>query len=270
MVAGAAGVVFFLCLSGFQIRITPFSALMALLLSLIGLCTNLLGIMVMWRGKISLYMLLLMLGGMLLPFAVGLLFWNEPLSVFRVIGLILLVCALFIPMREKADEKRGNRILFILCGAVFVINGCTSIFSKLHQISPGNIDTISFMVITNALNFIIAVSALAVVSLKNKIAGRFSRPPADGNDTPYDAAQPFFNKKNIVIIISSSLVGGLSYMLQLMGAITLDASLLYPMVTGGTIVMTTLFGSLFFKEKASKYTVQSVVLACLATFLFIF
>ena len=75
---------------------------------------------------------------------------------------------------------------------------------------------------------------------------------------------------NCGLVVLYVVVSGCAYMFQLLGAVTLDASLLYPMVTGGTIVLGTIFGWLFFKEKPGLSTWLSTGITLFATFLFLF
>ena len=75
---------------------------------------------------------------------------------------------------------------------------------------------------------------------------------------------------NCGLVVLYAVVSGCAYMFQLLGAVTLDASLLYPMVTGGTIVLGTIFGWLFFKEKPGLSTWLSTGITLFATFLFLF
>lgn len=55
-----------------------------------------------------------------------------------------------------------------------------------------------------------------------------------------------------VMALLSSVMDGFSSFLQLEGAKSLPASVLYPMVTGGSIILTGLFALLFFGEKITK------------------
>ena len=72
------------------------------------------------------------------------------------------------------------------------------------------------------------------------------------------------------LIAASAVMGGLSYLFQLMGASHLPATALYPMVTGGTIVLTALAGRVCFKEKQSLKGWMSVGIAFSGTIMFVF
>ena len=56
----------------------------------------------------------------------------------------------------------------------------------------------------------------------------------------------------------SAAIGGMSYIIQLYGAKSLPATVLYPFITGGRIVFSALTGAAIFKEKLSG----RVILKC--------
>jgi len=74
----------------------------------------------------------------------------------------------------------------------------------------------------------------------------------------------------IAAVTVYALCNGVSYLLQLLAAAsTMPASVQYPMMTGGSVVLTALAGYLFFQEKQSKRALIGTILAFAATFLFL-
>lgn len=71
------------------------------------------------------------------------------------------------------------------------------------------------------------------------------------------------------IILCSAVVSGVSYMLQLIGAANLPATVLYPIVSGGSIIFSTITGMLCFKERPNLYQKIGVVLCFVGTCLFL-
>ena len=72
-----------------------------------------------------------------------------------------------------------------------------------------------------------------------------------------------------VLPLGSAVVGGISSVLQLKGAQTIDASLLYPFITGGSIVFSSLVGILLFREKPTRRMCISIALAFIGTLFFL-
>ena len=74
----------------------------------------------------------------------------------------------------------------------------------------------------------------------------------------------------MMLVLISVIASGTSSFLLLFTARTVPATLLYPFVTGGTIVCTTMAATLAFKERISRNHVIGVVLCFLGTVLFLF
>ena len=81
---------------------------------------------------------------------------------------------------------------------------------------------------------------------------------------------PAAPKGNVLAMISgAALIGGLSYLLQLVGARDLPASVLYPMITGGSIIFSTLSGMVFFKERPQRKQLLGILACFLGTLFFL-
>ena len=77
------------------------------------------------------------------------------------------------------------------------------------------------------------------------------------------------DKGNMTIYTVFLMIGGVSYLFQLKGAINLPATVLYPFITGGSIIFTALAGRVFFGEKPKKRTLTGIALCFLGTVLFL-
>jgi len=135
---------------------------------------------------------------------------------------------------------------------VFILNGFVSILSKYHQIADTfpRIDSMSFIVYTGIAKFILSGFILC-----------FQK---GARQKPY-----FSSHKSLLLIIGVALAGGISYLLQLTGAKELPASVLYPIVTGGSIVFSAILGKIFFKEILTKYQLFGILLCFMGTCLFL-
>ena len=65
------------------------------------------------------------------------------------------------------------------------------------------------------------------------------------------------------------MISGLGYLFQLIPAKTVPAVVLYPFVTGGSIVLSTILARIFFREKVSKPAFAGIVMAVIGTSLFL-
>ena len=127
-----------------------------------------------------------------------------------------------------------------------------SIFSKCHQISANQptISTGSFVMYCGVIKFILSGAVLLF----------WGKPMGAGK--PQSRFWVYF-------VAGSTVMGTASYLLQLIGAKSLPASVLYPIVTGGAIIFSAISGRVFFRERLSKLQIASIILCFIGTLLFL-
>lgn len=249
LLTGLFTTVIFFCIAGFKPEFSVFSVTLAALAALCGTAYNVISFRILKAGGMALYSLFLMLGGMLLPYVYGVLFLDETISVLRVIGLVCIVAAVFCSGKTKV---RVPAWVYVCCVVVFVLNGCVSILSKLHQIETvqPTISTAAFVMYGGMGRALFCGASLLAV-------GKKAEKPAS----------PLW--KLLAVAAGAAAISGLSYLLQLTGARELPATVLYPMVTGGSIIFSALSGLVFFKEQLSKWQIISIALCFVGTLLFL-
>ncbi len=257
----AVGVIFFI-VNGFKLSVTPYSAFMALIVAILSCTYTLIGFKIFSLGNFSVYTMFLMLGGMLLPYFFGVIFLEEGISIPRVIGVILLAVSMIFPVLSAKTEKKdsGRLVLFFtLCLIVFALNGFVSITTKIHQIS--GFETVSatdFTILANGINGLLSAAALTVICAVKKT--KPIEQAITGKTVAFIAA----------VVCVSAILNGTSYLLQLIGAANVPASVLYPMVTGGSVALTAVVGAVGFKEYPGKKHLIGLIISFAATFLFLF
>jgi len=249
---GIFSAIMFLVINKFEIKLTGFSVLMAAIFATVVMMYIFIGFRIMEKGNMSLYTLFLMSGGMTVPYIFGVLFLNEELTIFRTLGLVAIIAAIVISNSgaEKPDKKQ-----LILCLAVFILNGISSVTSKVHQISPA-----SEIVTSPDFAFIVMMFKAVICSVVLLVC----RKSLFGEET---VKLPI--KSVIWVMLFASLSDGLTYMLQLIGATTLPATVLYPFVTGGSVILTSFAGVLVFKEKLSARQIVGIAICFVGTLLFL-
>jgi len=252
----------FFIFNGCKIEINLFSFGIVAILAVIYFTANIFSIIILSRGSIAIYSLFNLLGALMLPFIAGVFFWNEQLTLLKIIGMVFLIISLFIPAFEKNNSAKNTKIFYILCIGIFILTGFANILIKYHQTSPqAHIEAQSFQILCDT---IICVVNTILYFIMRRINGKF--PLA----TLQKPGEKSFHLINVSILIIYALIGSGSYIIQLWVAETLDATLLFPLITGGSIIFTVIFGWIFFKEKPGKFMVIGTVIACIATALFLF
>ena len=248
---GLITAVIFFCINGFKLDFSLYSFVMAGLISALVMCYNIIGFRLLKSGTMAMYTLFLMTGGMVLPYIWGLLLLNEDFSLLRTGGLIVILSGVVL---SNFSGERINIKQIVMCVAVFVLNGFVSIISKIHQsqTSFDSVNAAEFIILGGIFKFLLA--GILFLVFKNK----------DSSESGDNSL-----KKAVIIITSSAFIGGVSYMLQLLGAKTLPATVLYPFITGGSIVFSSLTGVILFKEKLSAKLIISVMLCFAGTLMFL-
>ena len=225
---------------------------MATLFSCFCMLYLIVGFKIMEKGNMSLYTLFLMAGGMVVPYIWGVLFLDEEFTLLRTLGLIVITLSLVI---SNSGEKKPDKKQILLCIIVFLLNGLTSVSSKIHQINP-----VSLTVTSTYFTFIV-MSVRAIIS---SIALLFVRK----KDSKVQEAKTSL-KSIFLIMLLASLVNGFSSLLVFVGAVDLPATVLYPLITGGSVILSAFAGIIAFKEKLSARDFIGIAVCFFGTLLFL-
>ncbi len=255
----------FICVNGFSLHVTPISLLYGCGIAVLCLAYNLIGFKIFSMGSLSVYTLFLMLGGMILPYFYGVFVLDESVTAARIAGLVILFLSLLFPLLD-ARENRGNsnttKLLpfFTLCILVFFLNGGVSILSKAHQTtSYPTAGTTDFVILSNGIYGVLSALSLGIVTLCKRCGS--------SNKT---VAIPSKWWLVTLLALAGAICNGISYYFQLVGAAHIDASMLYPLVTGGSVVLSALAGIVFFREIPQKWSRIGLIVTFCATLLFLF
>ena len=257
------GSLIFFCAGCFSVSFSPISTLWAASFAVIMIPYYMIGIKVLSLGSLAIYSMFMMLGGMLVPFFYGILFLSESITVGKAAGAVLLTVFIVLQavwQKPSNDNKKGGKtkyLFFILCLVIFFINGMTGVIAKAHSISIGAVDEASFTATYCAMTAILSLAILLISCLKN---GREKAKIIKGALKTKPLA--------VMALLGAAAYGG--NFLQLLAADKVPASVQFPLVSGGVIVLSALVSLLFFKEKISKKEWISVAGAFVSTFLFAF
>lgn len=252
--AGLATLVIFSVLNicgVYELQFSLFSAVMATLVTSLCLSYMVLGFKLLRAGNMQLYTMFLMTGGMLVPYFFGLAFLDEKFSVLRLFGVVLIVAAVVISNTGALKPTKGQ---ILMCVAVFILNGFTSVTSKLHQIG-----TVYNPVNTESFVFIMAIAKIVLcfpiaVILSKKASEKFGS---------------CISATTIILFILTAAADSASSYLQLIGAKSIPAGVLYPLITAGSIIFSAIAGMIAFRERPSKNQWLAMAICLAGTCMFI-
>lgn len=233
-----------LVLSGFNLTVTWFSALIAIIYAVALLLYSYAGLKAFATANLSLFSIFTMLGGMLMPFTYGVIFCDEELSVPKICCVVLIIVATLLTFEKS--ERKGRNLKYYL--AVFLLNGTVSVLAKMHQYNTElSVDSYSFMATVNIFVFVIC---LAFQLIKNRKVTVVSF-------------------KELGSVSGYAVCSGVGNLFSLLALSKLPASVQFPIITGGVMCFSTVI-SFIRKEKPTPRTVISVVLASVSTVLMMF
>jgi hypothetical protein len=232
-----------LLISGFKIQFSWFSLLMATVYAVSSMAMSYYSLKAFAVANLSVYSVFSMLGGMILPFFLGVLFFDEgDKLVFKIICCALIVVAVLLNVKSGKQDKKALFYYF----AVFVLNGMSGVISKLHQSSSlSPVDSSSFMLWSAVVTVVLSAAWLLIAYRQI----------------------PLIKGKNIFFVTGYGVFNGLGnlfLLIALSGENGLPASVQYPLVTGGVMVCSTIISTIR-KEKLTVREYIATFIALLAS-----
>lgn len=169
--------------------------------------------------------------GFILPTLSGALFWNEKMSVWDVLGVLVVIAAVIVSGSKKKQQSGGSEKKYIFPLVIAMLSsGGLGIMQKVQQNSPYPQEKASFVFIA----FVFA----AVVSV---VCGLFAKS---------DSVK--LSPKNFAFAGGVGICFGCCNIINTTLAGMLDSALLFPTLNIGTILLSVVTGTLIFKEKLEK------------------
>lgn len=218
--------------SGFVIEITPFTLIMAFISSLNGFLFNLCSLKAFERVNLAVYSVYSMLGGMILPIIAGVAFFDEELSAGLILCCVFIFTAIvLVNVKKHSSGKGGSFVNALFYLGVFTFNGMSGVINKLYSAAAyEKASSAGFSMLCSVVTVALSFIFVAVLWKKRtKIYAPATLLALCGN--------------------AGNRVG--NYLLLLSLAV-LPASVNYSMVTGGTIVVSSVLSSLT-GNKVHKY-----------------
>ena len=278
------GLIALFLINGFKLEFTWFTFIMAIIHSLSGFAMTFCGFRALERINLSLYSLFMMLGGMVLPYFQGIMFYDEPITGAKIVCFILVCAALALTVDYKnvlpesllnclaklkssllggakqeentsAEEsacecteetvaKPKKRGGFIYYFVIFVLNGMSGVMSKYFTEAPFEKTSAAGYSILSAITSI-GMALILMLLMMNK-GPKIKHTPV-----------------TVTIAASNGILNRIAnYILVITLANGVESSIQYSIVTGGVIAVSTAVA--FFKpNKPKMLEIISAIIACL-------
>ncbi len=217
-------------------EISTFSIVLSVFFGISVALTQIMQSKAMGNGPASLVSLVYACG-FLVPIFYGLVFWNEGVSIYQWLGIVLLVVALCLIVFKR--EKGGKLLAWLPFATLAMLgSGANAIFQKTHQYSA----------FADELQFFLVYS-LFFSSLFTGIASLLIRKSEENESTL--AKKQRVIKKVVVPLCLGVCVGLLNFLnLSLSGK--LPSIILFPVYNVGSMLLSSLISALIYKDKPTK------------------
>ena len=222
---------------------------MAMLASLNGMAFTFCAFKALDYINLSLFSLFSMLGGMTLPFFQGIVFYGEELTLAKIVCVVF-ICASLLCTVKRSEKKKGT-IFYI---GIFVLNGMSGVISKFFTScnlpKTGALEYSMWIAIATVVFSGSAWIVLSVLEKRKLSKGESDIPPPSRK----------ILVKSYALGATNGITNRLANLLLVFALAFVDSSVQYPMVTGGTMIVSTVL-SYFGDKKPTKREIISVGLA---------
>ena len=244
-IGSLAGLVFLLIINSFKFEFTFFTFVMALLASLNGLAFTFCTFRALDSVNLSLFSLFSMLGGMMLPFLQGILFYGEAVTVAKVAAVVLICISLSLSVDRKG---KGGGLIY--CTGIFIFNGMSGVLTKLFNTLPfERTSAAGYSIWGGIITVLLSGSVWLILNHREKAQ-----------------AGAKFSPKACAVGAATGAINKVANFILVLALVHVDASIQYPAVTGGVIIVSTLI-CLFGDKRPSRRELISVAIAFLGTLL---
>ena len=183
---------------------------------------------------------------MLVPTICGTIFWKETVQLPQLLGMVLLVAALYLCVNPKKDKSITLR-WGVMCALAFISSGLIGVLQKVHQTSPHQRELTAFLVVSFLTAAVIMAGGLVILRGAKHVK-------------PTVSLRSSFL---VIALIAGACTGGVNKInMYLAGA--MPSIIFFPLVNGSNILLSAVVASLLFREKLSRRQIAGFAIGVLA------
>ncbi|MBQ8344086.1 MAG: EamA family transporter [Clostridia bacterium] len=218
------------------LEISAFSIILAIFFGISVAITQIMQSKAMGNGPASLVSLVYSCG-FLVPIFYGLLFWDEGVSVYQWLGILLLVVALCLIVCK--GEKSGRMVAWLPVAVLAMLgSGANAIFQKTHQYSRFA-DELQLFLVYSLLFSSLFTGIVSLIIRKNR-------------DKEPDLSKKQKIIKRVIVPLCLGICVGLLNFLNLSLSGKLPSVILFPVYNVGSMLLSSLISSLIYKDKPTR------------------
>lgn len=182
---------------------------------------------------------LVMSYSLIIPALFGIVMYNEPVSLYLIIGFILLCVSLAL-IRDRDSEKISINIKWVVCAFLaFLGNGFCSVIQQIQQKTFDGKFKSEFMISAFVIIISILIVLLFIYERKNILS---------------------MLKKGPVIPFASGVANGSMNLAVMCLVLLIPSSVAFPLISAGCIIATAIVSTCVYKERFSKKQILGLIL----------
>lgn len=217
------------------------------------------------KGCSLIFATMFSLGGLIVSCVTGIFFFNEPMSVWQWIGLVLFFVAAYLlgasEQKEQKEKKPKNKIsvkTWIMLFLNMLANGFVAVVQKYFglYVKNGNISMLSFLTF---------LSGTAILGCGLLVSLRMNKNKAKIASDAQESEK--FEKLSNTLLVCAILLAFALFVINLLVTElgkTVPSAILFPVSSAICILVTTIVGWIVFKEKMSLKNIIGLVLGALS------
>lgn len=232
----------FLFQSGFKIKLVPEILLYSVLFAVAYCSAIVFQFVALKHGPLSLTILITSYS-LILPTLYGIFFLKERFTVIMAAGIVLFVISLALAVEIKRENKKISLLWFVAVSLAFIGNGMCAMVQKIQQIEfegqyKGELMIFALLLVALFMLVMALIGERQILINSVKRGWYLAAPLGAANGL-----------NNLLVLILNNMI---------------PAAVLFPVVSAGGVVISSVAGVFVFKEKLSRTQLAGVIIGILA------
>ncbi len=189
-----------------------------------------------------------------IPALSGYFIWNEKITIFQIIGMVMMFICAVCSVDFSKEERRTSAIWFCYTIIVFFCSGFLGVMQKLHQSTVYKNELDSFLFIAFVVSAVCSSASIVLPHRKNV---------GDNVDT----LKKEVSKGLIVLMVICGIFTAGIHKINLYLSGVMESVVFFPVINGGSLMGTMMVSLLLFKEKLSLKKWVGIIIGIIAVIL---
>ena len=224
-------VLVFILMDGFR-GISRFTFLLGLLFAAVSFVNTYTATRALVLGPLA-YTCVIASASSIIPVLYGRIFLGEKITVYQVIGMVLMLISVFLSVETEGEKKKASLRWLAYALVNFLMNGTIGVLQKIHRASAHAGESNEYLFIMFFFMALITLGYLGILKKKGTVR----------------TARPFKAPKVLLVLLAAGLCAGLINVLNLYLSGAFDAGFLFPVLNGGGTLAALILAFVLFKER---------------------